>query len=206
MPMPKPQHFDYNADDRTSWLVFDKANRAMDGRYAMRGGICWPIIVSPGNVRGYAIVGGQHIESKVVWVFEETEFYTIDHVITAGRLEIPGLCGFFNKAWSAYGCQRYYVHQDESTCQSYRVKVHRSDRVKPKPSLIPVPWTDDANVSALADLYAATNKGKMDGDGPLFKAYQLATVQPGHQSPELHALKCLLASFERFPYRKQREE
>jgi len=57
---------------------------APDGAYRMMGGMFFPSRVSRDGVTrnaGYAMMTGTHIESKVMYVFEETEWFFVDHIL-----------------------------------------------------------------------------------------------------------------------------
>ncbi len=207
MPIAKPIACSADLEARCTWLDFGGDTHPMNGRYAVRGAVCWPVNVRPGEIEGFALVAGQHLGTKVVWVFEETRFYTIDHVMGEhGKIDVPGLSSFLNRAWATYFCDRYYTHQDDGTQHTYRLQVLQSPMIQPKPFFVDVPWDDDAQVDSLIDMYNATKRGKMDSEGPLNQERMVYQAQPGRVNPAIHALKCLLASFERFPYRRPAEE
>ncbi len=203
---PTLRHY---TDRKTVQLVFGRQDHPLNGEYHMRGGICFPVPVRFGadlGAAGFVLLAGQNVETGVIYVFEERPFLTIDHVIgVEDKIEFEGCCQWFNECWSYYYGRDYYWHQDPETRKTYLLELVRSKMVEPRPHLLEIDWRDDYGIEHLIWRMGNTGKLKFKADGELHDALRLLEVQSDRSMliPGVHALKCCLAGFTRYPHRKK---
>jgi len=202
----------YDAEQKTSHLFFGNKEHPLNGEYYMRGGICFPVPVRIGadnGANGFALMCGMNVDTKKVYVFEETAFLTIDHIVgTGGDVEMEGLCGWLNECWSYYFAKQFYWHQDPETKKTYMLDILRSAMIKPHPVLVHIDWNDDHQIEHVLWRLGNTGVMKLRADGQLHDCLRLLEVQTENAQiiPGVHALKCALAGLLRYPYRKKREK
>jgi hypothetical protein len=207
MAIKRPTGAEYNATRKTSTLFFAEGEPR---ECYMRGAVCWPVLSEDENkqmgIRGYAIVAGQDVHTGAVWVFEEREFVTIEHIKDddGNRIVYHGVAPWFNTMWARYFCDDYFWHQDDILTKSYRLELSRSKWCKARPHLIRVDWDKGGDVLHQIWRYAEIGKLKLSDDGKLWQALPAVKRDENDREikPGLHALKCLIAGLERYPWRK----
>ena len=73
--------------------------------------------------------------------------------------------------------------------------------IEPKPYLIQVPWADDTQAEHAVWEKLSLGRLCFKKDGELHKQLQRFQSQPTVLLPGIHALRCLVAGLERFPWR-----
>lgn len=188
-------------DHGTSVLTFRRVEGETsppDGEYALRGGICWPICVEPatGRIEGFAVVAAHHLASHATWVLAQTPWVAIDHVQDrAGAIQYQGLCGWLVESWAQWYADTYAWRQPWHTCRRYLTQMLRSPLIQPKPHLIELEWSRDADARAIVAEIEATGKLKYPAQSPLHVALQeYAAAEPSERDrfPAVHALTCAL--------------
>jgi len=120
-------------------------DNAPRGRFLMRGGVCWPI-PSPDPKAphvGYVMALGVNLTTERAYVFDETPFVTVEHVVDprTGRIIYPGLAPWFSRVWTKLLCDTFYCNQDEATCLRFERSVRHAVQIQPVPRFVPVePW------------------------------------------------------------------
>jgi hypothetical protein len=206
--MRKPINKRYDPRSLTSTLYFKEQEF---GEYYMRGGICWPMMYDKdGNpdIQGFAIMAGQDVETGIVHIFEQFEFVTIEHIIGPDHIfQYHGIAPWFNKCFYRYFGRDFYWHQPDELVRKYRLETIRSKQIEPKPVFIEVPWTDDNDAHLLVFRYVKLKKILFDKDSELHNQLTLAKnpekLKKRKTLPAVHALQCVLAGLERFPWRKR---
>lgn len=196
--MDKPQKAFFNQNRETSTLKFKHERNALDGEYFMRGGVCWP----EGMAQGFAIVAGKNINTKSVYIFEQSNFLSIDNIVGPGQIiEYQGSCTFFNNGWSRYFCRKYFYKQDKQTHRRFYLDVIRSSMVQPKPGFIEAPYTNEEDADHL--IFTCLSMGKLVLDKESDLSNQLGVFRNDNKTklPAVRALRALLVGFERFPFR-----
>jgi hypothetical protein len=197
--MRKPIHKHLNKDG-SSRLFFDGKTDYRD--YYMRGGICWPVTDAP----GYILLAGQDIETKKVWIFEEQEFLVINHILDeeTSTIEYRGVAPFFVDCWARYFGRKYYWKQGWDLHRSFRLEITRSKAViNPQPIIVEIKWPDDSDVAALIWKYMQLGRLKVQKESRLAEELRGAATTDKEISPPIHALQCLLAGIEKYPWRKR---
>ena len=178
----------------TVTLYFDNQVHA---EYMMRGGVCWPE-----GEDGFAILAGQDVNNKKIHVFKQSSFLTVDNILRADRsIEYYGLSSFFNQSWSGYFGRDFFWNQDEEIHKRFRLQVGRSPMIEPKPQFIPAPYADERDANHLIFEYKALGKLKFDKDSELHRQLERLKHDEKAKLPAVHALRCLLAGYERYPFR-----
>ena len=178
--------------------------------FFMRGSVAWPESTKEIGFaikEGFALVAGQDVRTKEVWIFEESTFITIDHVFNRGELMRRGLVQFFLRMWERYFCRTFYYAQDALLHRRFHLQCLESQMVQPKPEFIQVPYTGDKLGDNVLREYLARGRLKGNRETKLFEQIETANEYEEQLGP--HALRCLLAGFEHIPwvdYSPQRKE
>jgi len=209
----KPVSCSFNQDRQTSTLFFvDEAGKRA-GEYYVRGSVCFPLMIeSPGardgarlhDIVGFALLACQDVETGVVTVFEQQEFAVIDHIIRDSEIAYTGLCTWFNECWSRYFCRKYfYFHRDHEYARKFRLDIHRSMMIAPKPEMIELEIYDDSELNHVIWSYVKTQRLVYERDSTIH--VQMKQLRDGDKAihPAIYALQVLLCGLDRFPYRKR---
>ena len=207
----KPRTAIFNEDQSiTLYFDFDEEKRIYpQGDFDIRGGVCFPTEFQDEydnfDVQGFAVLVGLDLEKRIFTVFEERSFLVVDNILNSDQLiEHRGLASWFSKCWSNYYCRKYHWHQDPSMAKQYRLEIGRSLMIKPKPTLIEVPWGDNARHVVWKHIKAQKLRYRKGGE--LHTQLELVKkIKEGKNRtfPAVHALQCALVGMERFPFRKR---
>jgi len=162
------------------------------------------------GIRGFALLGGMDVQSGIIYIFQQTSFVTIEHVLgDDGGIRFKGLCEWFNRCWSKYFGASFFYHGSGArgeTYKSYLLQILRSPMVDPTPHFTEILWGD--NVDAELRIWEQLTLKKLQhrNDEPLMNALTSYSVDHERKSPEIFALMSLLMGFERFPYRKSKKK
>jgi hypothetical protein len=209
MAIPTPLLSVYDRHRGVSRLVFSEADqeRIPNGDYRMAGGICWPIRMDA-TVAGFALVAGEHVETKRLYVFEEQPYVVIDHIIDRdGKIAWRGLCEWFPQMWQRYHAVRYYHRQPGEGSRTYQLEVRRNPMIEPKPYLIEVPPFEVEH--GLRAIWERRQVGRLfaDREGIVMADATRAEVTPGGQlPPAMHALMVCVLGVQRYPYREPKSD
>lgn len=186
-------------DRRTSVLRFAQGdNPPPDGEYALRGGIAWPWIVEPNTARleGFALLAGQHLPSRTVYILAQTPFVCVDHVQDPdGAIRHRGLSTWFVDGWAQWFGDTYGWHQPWHTCRRYLRQVLDSPMIQPKPHLVELDWDRDDDARAIVSELESTRRLGYPAQSPLHVAlleYAAAQGTERDRFPAVHALTCAL--------------
>jgi len=209
--MDKPTKSSYDADRRISRLEFGRDDHPANGDYYLRGGICWPESgVAPGQKpQGYALLIGFDIRTKIMRVFEQTEFLVVDHILrTDGGIERVGLSVWFNEAWIRYFCRTFYYNQPESLHKTYLFQTIRSKMIEPKPHFPELLWRENREAWSVVSAKVETDKIKMDPKSGLNDALlqYYASLDGRMVPPAVWSLMCAVYGMERYPWRERKHE
>lgn len=169
-----------------------------DGRYTMRGGICWPIVTDPATnqMEGFALMAGRHEPTGVVYVVAQRPFVTIDHVQDAdGRIRHEGLSTWFVDCWAQWFADLYCWRQPWETNCRHLKQVLDSPMVQPKPHFVELDWADDADARLIVHETEAEDRLVYERESPLHRAimeYSVADPADRGRFPAVHALTCAL--------------
>lgn len=209
MKLPSSSHYDTYR--KTTWLHFDDE---YPRESVMKGGICFPVRYrtdrGTNETEGYAVLGGQDLNTGNVYIYSQTSWLSIDNVLAVeGDPELPvnaikyyGLSGWLNKAWTDYYCRSFYYNQPEELSRRFRLHITRSFTVDPKPYIIEVPNYNDDEIISTVGYWVKIKKVKIEEKSQLIKDLSNMMQDDKHVTPSVHALGCCLLAFDRFPWRK----
>jgi len=210
----------YNKEDRTSTLTFDDAGKPYVSRFQMKGGICFPKPDGQSKIQlqGHAVLLGLDISTNIVYEFETLRFISIEHVLrdgnetvtndgitTVGGIVHYGLAAWLMQCWTLYYADTMYYHQDAETVRVYRLKIIRSDQIKPNPYLVEAIWQEDEQAIFTIRGYVNMGRLKVQANEPLHQDLQALSVHGGEVfPPALHAATAAVGGFEQHPHRRPR--
>lgn len=209
--IPQPTKATLDPVDKVSNLYFGTDAHPMNGRYAMRGAVCWPIVTLSGMDRvsqGHLIIAGQHLDSGILWVFSDAEFVTVDHVVgEAGRIEIEGAVTLFNRAWATFFAKVFYFAHPEALHKPYHLQVLRSKLIDPKPTFIDLEADDTVVAQHALWRWMRSGALRIDKDSALAREIGLFQQQQADVKelrPAVHAMCALTHGLDRFGFRAKR--
>lgn len=200
--MDKPYNRHYNIEQSTVTLYYKDASH---GEYCVRGGICFPMYVEypKPDVFGYAVLGCQDIKTGLVTIFEQQAFEVIDNIVKDGEILHEGIASWLNMCWSRYYGRKFFFAQDYELSRKYRLDIHRSPMIQPKPEIIEIEAYDEADMRHIIWHYVKMRKVKYEKGSELHKVLDVMKHGDKIVHPAVHALQMLLCGIDRFPYRKK---
>lgn len=207
-----PEAHTVNTVRKTALLQFPKAAGIHPMECHVRGGVCWPVPVPSRANRliGAAVLVGQAIATGEHIVFEEQEFFSVDHITDAsGWITHNGLAGLLTTAWGKYACDTFYYNQRDEMHRKYLIECMDAPGIKPKPHFVEMLWasTDDP----LQRLYELDTMQRLTMPPPTESiaaaALEEYEMDPGRPpTPALHALLCALHGMQRHPWREPKDQ
>lgn len=190
-------------------LIYDQGSKLV-GRYDMRGGVCWPMIVEESGgakYEGYAVMCGQDISDGIIKVLDQLSFVTVDTIFSKDLEEIerPGLTTWLNDCRLKYRNDRYYWNQNRDLTQRFRLETARS-KVLDVPIMFPeTKWNNAEDVIHTILKKVEEGKLQVEAETPLADDLAYLSINAKTLSPAIHALGCAVASYERHPWRPRRQ-
>ena len=169
-------------------LFFENRESA---EFYIRGAVSWP----EGSEPGFAVLGAQDIKTKLIWVFEGYEFFSIAPVFQQDKKTFKGLADFLTLIWSTYSCRTLYWRQSPDVHKRYAMKCYELPTIQPKPEFIKVHYTEEITAENLLKEMAARGEFKASKQGELYQ-----NINNPDKPLSKHALVCLLAGFEYLPW------
>ena len=170
------------------------------GRFLVRGGICWPDRYDErtDSIRGCAIIAGYNLNTDLAYIFDETTFTCIDHILDGRTRAIlfQGLAPWFNQIYAKYLGDTFYVCQDDAV----RDRWERETRTTPAlqanpPRFVPCPnWGDVSKGESLVWEWITRRRVLRYGGNPI--DLEMGRYRKGEEKvlpPALHALACCLS-------------
>jgi hypothetical protein len=204
----RPIRQQLNMKTREVRLWFDKDRSiAPDGFYKMMGAMFLPSnIQTPegrNRIRGYALMIGRHRESKVMYLFDEANWVTVDHILNKddGAVLSEGLVTWCLQAWSGYFCSTYAVRQDDETQFKYTLDFSRCSMMQPKPAFIDAEWNDDTQPVSVVNRELMLKRLKMRRNSILIRELDQFRADEDAKAknyPAVHALHCCLSTLDRY--------
>jgi hypothetical protein len=203
---PIRQQMDMKTREVRLW--FDKdASVAPDGRYRMLGGMFLPSNVKNdeghSRIRGYSLIAGRNVDTKITYIFDEAEWVTVDHILeqSDGSIIAEGVVTWLLKVWGQYFANTYAHRQDDETLFRYQIDFNRCAMLQPKTAFLDAEWNDDSQPVSVINRELMLKRLKMPRDGILIKELDqfLSTpdVEPSNM-PAVHALMCCLSTLDRY--------
>ncbi|MBT3192562.1 MAG: hypothetical protein HN341_08405 [Verrucomicrobia bacterium] len=213
--IPKPIGSKPRRHDETVLLVFEDSpdpiedplnNAPSTGYYYMCGGVCWPGAIEGPSVlssEGFFLVGGFNIETKRLYVFEETPFTTIDHVLDgANGIVRIGSMNWLNRCWRRYEADLYFDRCQDRALRSKHIRSAEDSVLRESlytPRFYQLKVDDGLARQALFGLLDTGRLFYRQGQG-LHKALQRAEAQPEARLPAVEALLACAAGLEQRPW------
>lgn len=192
-----------NLKRRTSVLRFAAGADALpDGEYAIRGGVCWPMIVDrdSGRMEGFALVAGRNVKSRMTYILAQTPFVCIDHVQDeSGAIQFHGLSTWFVDGWAKWFAETYCWRQPWETNRRYLIQVINSPMIQPKPRFVELDWDENADARAIIYEAEATGRLQYERESLLHHAllaFGVADPADRDRFPAVQALTCALHGLE----------
>jgi hypothetical protein len=203
---PIRQQMDMKTREIRLWFDPEKSV-APDGRYRMLGGMFLPSSIKTDDGRnrivGYSMMAGRNEDTKVVYIFDEIEWVTVDHILDPadGSMISEGVVSWLLKIWNQYFANTYAQRQDDETLFRYQIDFSRCTMLQPKASFIDAEWNDDAQPVSLINRELMLSRLKMRRDSKLIKQLAQfradADLDPSNM-PAVHALMCCLSTLDRY--------
>lgn len=199
----RPESARLNRDRKTVNLGFPGGTTR---EFYLRGGICWPTLVPSGGVRGFALLAGYDVETRVTYVFEEHSFVSVDHVIDeSGIIVSEGLSTFLNLCWTTYFARRFYWRDVHETYRKYGLQIHRSDMIGANSSMMEMDWREDTQPIHSIFLALALKTLRYASGTRVDIELKKLTAEPDMKpSPEIRALMACVAGLEKHPWKEAR--
>jgi hypothetical protein len=164
----------------------------------VRGAIAW----SEKGLPGMAIVASQDPVSKKVWIYEDYEFRTIEPV-DPGIYQIDpiyydGLRIFLNRCRERYFCRYYFYRQPQEICREAISQIRKNEMIERDISFIELLYRDTDIMDNILETYKAHMRLQFGKQSKLFQ--HVATKDP-ERFQGYHAMRCLVAGYEYYPYR-----
>ena len=188
------------------WFDPDRS-AAPDGLYSMMGGMYFPsnVVDAEGNhkIVGYAMMAGIHKDTKTLYIFDETEWYTVDHILSSrdGGIDHEGLVSWINNIWTTYYCNTYACRQYDDLKFGNVLAFSKSRMVQPKPVFFDATWDDPIQPMSIIYRWNQLNRIKYSSSSIIYA--QLAEHQADKDAerrefPAVHALRCMAVVLDRF--------
>jgi hypothetical protein len=200
------------AMDMKSGLVqlwFDPTKSvAPDGKYRMLGGMWFPSNIKDpetgyNRIVGYAMMMGRHVDSRVTYLFAETEWITVEHILDPddGAITCEGIVTWLNYIWPRFFAKSFAMRQDDETLFRYQLDFSRCAMVEPTPDFHDAEWSDDAQPISMINREMKLNRLKMGRNTIMVKQldqYRADDDAERHDYPAVHALKCCMSVLDRY--------
>lgn len=203
---PIRQQMDMKTRETRLW--FDPTTSvAPDGRYRMLGGMFLPSNVKSeeghNRIRGYAMMAGRNVDTKVTYIFDEVEWVTVDHILepSDGSIIAEGIVTWLLKIWSQYFVNTYAHRQDDETLFRYQMDFKRCTMLQPKTTFIDAEWNDDAQPFSMIQREIHLGRLKMRRDSMLIRKYDQFRATPDidpSNEPEVYSMMCCLSTLDRY--------
>ena len=189
-------------------LWFDKdTSVAPDGKYRMIGGMFLPSSVKSEDghmrIRGYSMLAGRNEDTKVIYIFDEANWFTVDHILDDkdGAVISEGVVTWLLKVWSNYFCNTFTHRQDDETLFRYQIDFSRCSMLQPKPSFLDAEWNDDYQPLSVINRELMLGRLKMKRDGILISELDQHRAAPDEDPknlPAVYSLMCALSTLDRY--------
>jgi len=203
---PIRQQMDMKTREVRLW--FDKdTSVAPDGKYRMLGGMFLPSNVKSDDghsrIRGYSLVAGRNVDTKTTYIFDETEWVTVDHILddTDGSIIAEGVVTWLLNVWSNYFCNTYSHRQDDETLFRYQIDFNRCTMLQPKTSFLDAEWNDDSQPVSVITRELTLSRLKMKRNSILIRELDQFRATPDidpKNLPAMHSLMCCLSTLDRY--------
>lgn len=194
----------YLPEKRTVSLYRDAST--WEGEFLMRGAVCWPDFVErcgKKEYEGFIIIAGLNVNSKILTVFESRSFQTIENIIEGHEILYQGISSWMAKMWAKYYINMYYFSQSWELASKFRLEILRSVQIpNPKPQFIEVDIVTNKEARAALWRWKMMKKLDLGEEGTeLHDAVLASRMEDDKAQPAIHALQCLVAGLEKYPYR-----
>ena len=196
---PKAAQPDFRRE--TVKLLFeDRPSR----EFFMRGALAWP----EGERDGFVIVAGLDLANQNIWIFREFPFISVEHFYSEGDIVRKGLFQFFDECRSRFYCQTYFFSQPDELHHRFTNYIYKTPTIPwPKPEFIRVRFSDQEIADNI--IREALVRDTLHGNRRESKVFNEifgltgddeAKKKARERSLPIHALRCLLAGYEYYPW------
>ena len=206
--MNKPIHRHFDNHRKTTMLYFDDEDHPRE--CYMRGGICFPIqykVQDEIEINGFAVMAGQDVVTKQIYIFEQTQWVTIDDILSPNRgIRYDGLSHWLNRIWSKYFAQTFYFIQPDEVYRRFSLQILRSPMISPKPRIVEIYGDEPRNLIPVIWRLIKTGSLEIERESILAEQLSQSFTDDKKLLPAVHALGCCLMGIERYPWRKPYEQ
>lgn len=134
-----------NKDRKTTTILFpDEGNGERTGEFYMRGAITFPErLAGTTRLEGYIVMAGMDVKTKIIYLFEERVWVTVQHFISGGKFLAEGVCTFLNQMHNDYYATYYYYYGQYESRRKYMNECYREKLIQPKPGFIQMDVRDE---------------------------------------------------------------
>ncbi|MCP4651035.1 MAG: hypothetical protein GY853_13285 [PVC group bacterium] len=203
--LAKPYKSKLMPEHDTVMLYFkpEDNNGLNQAEYYVRGGIVWP----RGMIGGYGIVAAQTLTTKIITIYAQFEFSTIEtRFVGDTQTRVKGANEYFEEMWEKYGCDTYFTSaRDKELHRRFDTKMFRDSFLKVQPHIIKTRYGDkEENIDPIIVEYIRSRKIKYDGTSLLHKQLldfkKMGGLVIDENKIALVALRHLIAGIEKFPF------
>lgn len=167
---------------------------------SVKGALVWPQGLAP----GYLIIAAQWLSTKVVWIYEEREFWAVS---PATRIEDKlVLADFLAELWPRYYCKDYFMEtrsEEDPNHRRYMLQMYKEPLIDPKPVLCKALYAGhEVAAGKLVSEYWAAKRVRYERGGGIWVQLQQISHKDIEELPAIRALRCLLSGIERTPWRE----
>lgn len=173
----------------------------------MRGAIGFP----EGDKQGFALMAGQELTTRKIYIFEQEWFWTIDHWLNPdGTIKQTDDGGYhlglvqYIKDWEAlYKCASYFHGgQHVDVVRRHSLDIYRNIMIPKSIELIEVPYVKEVGDDLIREK-GQTQRFVFQNGSPMHESInqwiQLQTVGTGDNNA-IQAMRALLAGYEAMPF------
>ncbi len=205
--MERPVKAKFSASRRTTELLFEKdikpyyhVDLERGTEAYVRGALVWPQGLAP----GYLIIGSQWLSTKVMWIYEEREFWAVS---PASRIDDKlVLADFLAELWPRYYCKDYFMEtrsEEDPNHRRYMLQTYKEPLIDPKPVLCKALYAGhEVAADKLVSEYWAGKRVRYERGGGIWVGLQQIGHKDIEELPAVRALRCLLSGVERIPWRE----
>jgi hypothetical protein len=194
---------------KTTEVIIEKSDGQRDRiEFYLRGGICFPIPVAPGQSAGFAVLLGLNVVTRKIYVLEQSPWVCVDPMPLrerfSGGLETLSSC--MNTVWARWYSRTWDHIQSESLADQYAKQLRVSPMIAARPQFFPVRFDTIQEANGILLAASASERLAVEPGSPCHRAMTWIQSTPGSScmdSPETVALVSALAGIEQRPWGRQ---
>ena len=162
--------------------------------FYVRGAVAWPWNDKP----GFIVLGAQELNTKIVYVFEEYEFWHVEPTLNSEEGQYIGLSVWLNMISSKYHAKEFFWNDRKDLHDYFYRLCLRSEQIEVKPSLIEAHYDKPEVGDTILQTFVAQRKVRISRQSKVFQHLQGGD---GEVWRGYHALRVLLVGMHGFPWK-----